>query len=64
MNPPTSPAAAAKTPMVLRTLRVPSELWTDAAEKAATEDPPRGVTELVRDLLECYRTGQVSGKPR
>lgn len=63
MTPPTTPAAT-KVPMVLRTLRVPEELWTAATEKAAAEDPARGITELVRDLLECYRTGQVSGKPR
>lgn len=60
---PTAPAPA-KVPMVMRTLRVPEELWNAAAEKAASEDPPRGVTELVRDLLDLYRAGTIKGRKR
>ena len=60
----TTPASATKVPMVMRTLRVPEKLWNEAAEKAAAEDPPRGVTELVRDLLELYRAGTIKGRKR
>lgn len=61
--PPIAPTTKAE-PMSLRTLRVPRELWDAAATKAASEDPPRGVTELVRDLLELYRAGAIKGRKR
>lgn len=43
-----------KTPMVQRNLRVPRDLWDTAAAKAAKEDPPRAVSDVVRDLLSSY----------
>lgn len=49
-----SPAKAVKVPMVLRTLRVPVELWDAAAKKAAAEEPPRAVSDVVRDQLVAY----------
>lgn len=45
---------APKEPMVQRNLRVPSALWDAAAEKGASEDPPRGISDIVRDLLAAY----------
>lgn len=40
--------------MVSRTLRVPLALWDGAAAKGAAEDPPRAVSDVVRDLLAEY----------
>lgn len=64
MTPPDAPAVPDTEPMVSRNLRTPRDLWNEAAAKAQQEDPPRGITVLVRDLLECYRRGQITGKPR
>lgn len=47
-----------KEPMVQRNLRVPLALWNAAAEKGATEDPPRAVSDVVRDLLGSYVRGR------
>lgn len=44
----------AKVPMVQRNLRVPLDLWDAAAAKGRDEDPPRGVSDVVRDLLTDY----------
>lgn len=48
------PKRPAKEPMVQRNLRVPRVLWDGAAEKGEREDPPRGVSDIVRDLLAEY----------
>lgn len=49
-----APVKAPKVPMVQRNLRVPLTIWNAAAQKAAAEDPPRGVSDVVRDLLTQY----------
>lgn len=54
MTPQAPAAKPAKTPMVMRTLRVPEEVWNAAAAKGAAEDPPRGISDIVRDLLTAY----------
>lgn len=46
--------AAPKVPMVQRNLRVPLDLWDAAASKGAQEDPPRAVSDVVRDALAAY----------
>lgn len=50
----TTTVKAPKVPMVQRNLRVPLDLWDRAAAKAAAEQPPRAVSDVVRDLLTRY----------
>lgn len=40
--------------MVIRNLRVHRDLWDAAAKKGKEENPPRGVSRIVRDLLASY----------
>lgn len=44
----------AKVPMVVRNLRIPRDLWDAAAAKGASEDPPRRISDVVRDHLTDY----------
>jgi hypothetical protein len=51
---PDTATAPAKVPMVQRNVRVPLDLWDGAAAKGAQEDPPRGISDIVRDQLAEY----------
>lgn len=53
-----APKKERKVPMVARTLRVPRDLWDAAATAAAAEDPPRAVSDVVRDGLAAYVEGR------
>lgn len=46
--------APTKEPMVQRNVRVPLDLWDAAAAKGAQEQPPRGISDIVRDQLTSY----------
>lgn len=64
MTAPVKPAKGRKEPMVQRNLRVKVAAWDEAAQHGAAEDPPRGVSDIVRDLLDGYNAAQRRRKAR
>lgn len=56
VNTPTSLRVMGKPNMVMRSLRVPLDLWERAKAKADAED--QNISDVVRDLLEKWVEGK------